>query len=206
MNRFIWPVTAIIAAVILATGAVLTAHVLGTHNGTSPTTSATTPRPASPGASAGTASSPAPTGALIRRMPPPAPSAYSVLLPATWKFRNASYPSDHATHLWYDPADPLRKMLVVLGSCIGCTERNHNPNEPDPALLMPPGATRYAISKWEAGYLSYFSTEEPFPDNGLVFILHHGNQILGYITVDLWIPASQHALASTILNSFMPGS
>ena len=206
MNRFIWPVTVIIAAVILAAGALLTAHVLLTNSAHRPGTPVTTLRPASPGASTGTLPSPALTAALVQRVPPQGASAYSMLLPATWKFRNATYPSDHATHLWYDPADPLRKMVVVLGSCIGCTLRNHNPNQPDPALLMPPGATRYAISKWEAGYLSYFSTEEPFPDNGLVFILHRGSQILGYITVDLWIPASQHALASAILNSFTPGS
>jgi hypothetical protein len=47
-------------------------------------------------------------GELVTRSPPG--GGYTVALPASWQFRNASYPSDHATHLWYDPAHPLEKM------------------------------------------------------------------------------------------------
>ena len=49
---------------------------------------------------------------MLKRVSPPR-GGYSVELPNTWRFANASYPSDHATHLWFDPRNALRKMLVV---------------------------------------------------------------------------------------------
>src|ERR1700733_15388389 len=78
------------------------------------------------------------SGTTLKRVSPPG-GGYSVELPATWRFANASYPSDHASHLWFDPQDALRKMLVVLSGCAGCAESGGKPNA---AAGVPAGATK----------------------------------------------------------------
>jgi hypothetical protein len=49
----------------------------------------------------------------------------------------------------------------------------------------------------------YNQAEAGYDDNGLVIITRRRNgQIDGYVRVDLWLSYAQHALATTILNSF----
>ena len=55
---------------------------------------------------------PAAARVVLTRVSPPG-GGYSAQLPRGWRFANASYPSDHSTHLWFDPANALRKMEVV---------------------------------------------------------------------------------------------
>lgn len=128
--------------------------------------------------------------------------AYRMKLPQTWRFRNASYPSDHATHLWYDPNNPLRKMLVTLSGCIGCVTTNNYTTTPNPRGELPGDAsTTYRLSPWKLAF-SGFSTDDPYPLNGFVDVTHTSRGIDGSVIVELWLPQSQHLTATAILNSF----
>jgi hypothetical protein len=134
----------------------------------------------------------------LRRVSPPH-GGYSVELPATWRFANASYPSDHATHLWFDPANALRKMLVVLSGCAGCAETNGASN---PAAGVPQGATSVIRLSSSEDAFRDFSDDDPWTANGISIVTRQRGQIDGYVSVELWLPPSQHALATAILNSF----
>jgi hypothetical protein len=137
---------------------------------------------------------------LVARRPPG--GGYSVSLPPSWKFRNASYPSDHATHLWYDPANPLEKMQVVLSACVGCADQNLNPAVPDPAQLVPAGAaSQTPVSPWAEQFRTYTS-DDPYPDNGEIIVLQADGHVAGYDQIQLWLPASRHNQAAAILRSF----
>ena len=141
---------------------------------------------------------------LVRRSPPG--GGYSVLLPVNWRFRNATYPSDHSTHAWYDPSDPLRKLVIILSACVGCVS-NPSQTAPDPAELLAddPSVERHSyISAWETAFQA-FSSQDSLPDNGIVIVLHAGSQIGGYNRLDLYLASSEHALATRILNSYSPG-
>jgi hypothetical protein len=126
---------------------------------------------------------------------------YRVPLPASWRFRNASYPSDHATHLWYDPANPLRKLLITISGCVGCVS-THNDTAPYPQGELPQGVTRtYRISPGKLAFAAY-STDDPYPENGVVIITRRNHAIDGSIILQLWLPSSQHQLATYILDNF----
>ncbi|MGA2006132.1 MAG: hypothetical protein ABSH27_01045 [Solirubrobacteraceae bacterium] len=147
------------------------------------------------------APAPALAGALTRVSPPG--GAYSVELPIGWHFKNESYPSDHATHLWSDPADARRKLEVVLSGCVGCASRGTQPN---PIGGLPAGVlSKLSLSRWEVAFTAR-GGGDPYPDNGIVIVMHRGSQVEGYVQVQLWLPASQHAAATTILNSFRLGA
>jgi len=143
----------------------------------------------------------APSTAPLRRVSPPHGGGYSLLLPSNWHFRDASYPSDHFTHLWYLPSNPLLKLEVVGSGCVGCVSKNLNPRIPDPTGELPQGvASSYRISPWVLAYTNYAS-DDPYPDNGLIIVTRYKGTVSGYERFDLWLPASQHKLATTILNS-----
>jgi hypothetical protein len=130
--------------------------------------------------------------------------SYRVLLPPSWRFRDASYPSDHATFLWYDPTNPLRKLLVVVSGCVGCVSTNLDGRHPYPQGELPDEATNtYRISPWKLAFSGY-TTDDPYPENGLVVVLAHGGRIVGSAIARLWLPQREHGLATRILNSFSP--
>lgn len=146
----------------------------------------------------------APAGASalsLKRVSPPG-GGYSVKLPSTWRFANASYPSDHATHLWFDPANALRKMVVVLSGCVGCAETDGRPN---PAAGVPPSATDVTRLSTSEDAFQDFSDDDPWVANGISIVTRQDGRIDGYVSAELWLPRSQHALATTILNSFRLG-
>ena len=170
---------------------VLLAACSGSSAHSAPTT--TSPATSVPGA---------PDTALVAKSPPG--GAYSIMLPASWQFRDASYPSDHSTHLWYDPTDPLRSLRVVLSGCEGCVRLPGSSDPtPHPELALNPNdgvPTIAHLSPDEIGF-QRFGTDNPFPDNGIVEVLSNG-----YAEVDLWLPPSEHATATSILNSFKPST
>jgi hypothetical protein len=138
------------------------------------------------------------SGTTLKRVSPPG-GGYSVELPATWRFANASYPSDHASHLWFDPQDALRKMFVVLSGCVGCAETD---GKPDPAAGVPTGATGVKrLNAWEESF-QVFTPDDPWSALGLSLVIRQDGRIDGYASVELWLPASQRAVATTILRSF----
>jgi hypothetical protein len=136
---------------------------------------------------------------VLNRLHPP-DHAYSLLLPAGWRYRDVSYPSDHATQLWWTPRDPLARAIVVLSGCVGCVSTNGAPN---PAGAVADAVQRHRISPnvlaFEGGY---DQAEAGYDDNGLVIVTHQNGHVTGFVRIDLWLPYSQHALAAKILNSF----
>lgn len=137
--------------------------------------------------------------AALARVSPPG-GGYSVELPPTWRFANASYPSDHATHLWFDPVNALRRMIVVLSGCVGCAEHDGAPN---PAAGVPAGALHIVrLSASEDSFEQYTSSDDPWLANGISVVMRHDGAIVGYASAEVWLPPGQHALATAILNSF----
>jgi hypothetical protein len=127
---------------------------------------------------------------------------YRLLLPANWRYRNASYPSDHSTYLYWDPANALRKLIVVASGCVGCVSKNLDPNRPDPSGMLPDWASStYRISPWKLAFSGY-TNDDPYPANGLIVVNKYQGQVSGSMIAELWLPKSQHSLATTILNSF----
>jgi hypothetical protein len=126
---------------------------------------------------------------------------YDVPLPASWRFKNASEPSDHATYLWFDPTNPLRKLRITISGCVGCVS-THNYTVSYPQGELPPGVTStYRISPGKLAFTAY-STDDPYPDSGVVIVTRHDGAISGSIILQLWLPDSEHKLATYILDNF----
>lgn len=139
------------------------------------------------------------TGALVERQE----RGYSVVLPASWTCKQSIGPTT-VTDYWYDPANPLQRLTVFVSPAVGATE-NLQTGQLDVQGLVPSGASTNLISSWKAAYETVTS-DDPYPDNGLAIITPEGAaRPNGYILVDLWLPDSDHGLASQILNSFTPG-
>ncbi|HVA07647.1 MAG TPA: superinfection immunity protein [Acidimicrobiales bacterium] len=121
---------------------------------------------------------------------------YSMLLPASWQFRNASYPSDHSTLIWADPSDAAAKLQIVMSGCYGCSH-NLTTGAPQPQVG---GSVRvtdtYAVSPTQLAFAA-MSSNDPYPDNGLVIVNRSG-----YTQLDLWLPQIEHHVATLILNSY----
>ena len=137
---------------------------------------------------------------------------FTILLPGTWTFANESYPSDHSTYLWTDPTDPLSRIEVVVSGCVGCISNvKTGYNKIEPAEALPSGVTAStSISACKVAYVAKYSGDntatsvpaDSYPDNGLIVVIDNSGQPGGYFEVDLWLPSVQHALATSILNSF----
>jgi len=121
---------------------------------------------------------------------------YSMLLPASWQFRNASYPSDHSTLIWSDPVDAAQKLQIVFSGCYGCSH-NLATGAPRPAVGGNLRVTStYSISPTRLAYAAV-SSNDPYPDNGLVIVTTQG-----YTQIDCWVPQSEHHIATLVLNSY----
>ncbi len=131
----------------------------------------------------------------LKRVSPPG-GGYSVELPSTWRFANASYPSDHDTHLWFDPVNALRKMLVVLSGCAGCAQQE------GARAGVPQYATNVERLSASEDVFQNFTDDDPWTANGISIVTRQNGGFDGYVSVELWLPPSQHALATTILDSF----
>ena len=137
---------------------------------------------------------------------------FTIRLPGTWTFTNESYPSDHSTYLWTDPTDQLSRVEVVASGCVGCVSNvNTGYNKIEPAEALPSGVTAStSISACKVAYVAKYSGDDTassvpadsYPDNGLIVVIDKSGEPGGYFEVDLWLPTSQHALATSILNSF----
>jgi hypothetical protein len=142
------------------------------------------------------------SGALKRVRPPH--GGFSIELPSGWKFRDASYPSNHSTYFWTDPHDSFAKLKVVGSGCVGCVTKNQDATTPDPSGYVPTGATVTASSDPYVASFQQFDT--PYPDDGMVVVTHDGSNVTGSYTVELWLPEKQSAKATQILASFRPSS
>jgi hypothetical protein len=90
-------------------------------------------------------------------------------------------------------------MLVVLSGCVGCAETDGRPN---PAAGVPQYATHVVRLGASEDAFQVFTDDDPWVANGISIVMRHKGRIYGYASVELWLPPRQHALATTILNSF----
>jgi hypothetical protein len=130
-------------------------------------------------------------------------NAGTVELPGNWRFRDASYPSDHATWFWYDPTDSFAKLRIVASGCGGCVSRNNDGVTPYPQGEMPQFATVTASP--DPYTVTYQVFDTPYADDGMVIVTHTGSTITGSLIFDLWLPTKRHAEAAQILASFQEG-
>jgi hypothetical protein len=136
-------------------------------------------------------------GASLKRDSPPG-GGYTVELPPSWRFANASYPSDHVTHLWFDPANALRRLLVVVSGCV-CARPN---GRPDPAAGVPANPLHVVPLSGTEDAFEVFTDDDPWVADGLSIDILSRGRPAGYASVEVWLPPGEHALATTILNSF----
>jgi hypothetical protein len=90
-------------------------------------------------------------------------------------------------------------MLVVLSGCVGCAETGGKPN---PKAGVPQYATHVVRLSASEDSFQIFTDDDPWVANGISIVTRHNGGIYGYASVELWLPAREHALATTILNSF----
>ena len=134
-------------------------------------------------------------------------AGFSVKLPATWRYRNATYPSDHSTEFWTSPGDARSKLKVEVSACVGCVVPSscileNKGCRPAPEQVVPAKTlSKTKLDRWRMKFVAR-SAGTPYPDRGLVVITHDGEDITGFALVQLWLPASQLRLADTILASF----
>jgi hypothetical protein len=134
-------------------------------------------------------------------------SGSTVKVPATWAYRDATYPSDHSTEFWTDPADPKSRLELNVSGCIGCVKQpscmlHETDCGPDPAAEVPHGTlSKRSLGKWAEEFVARVPGS-PYLDRGLVVIGHSGSTIRDWAYVELWLPASRKQLAGSILAGF----
>jgi hypothetical protein len=133
--------------------------------------------------------------------------AYNLRLPAGWHYKDASYPSDHTTEYWNAPGGAHSRLEVQVSGCIGCVEPascviSGTHCHADPGQMVPNGTVaKTTLSPWRVEFVAH-NAASPYPEHGLVVVRHHGATIVDWAYVELWLPATQAALAKTILASF----
>ena len=130
--------------------------------------------------------------------------SFSVLLPNNWKFRNASYPSDHSTYFYYDPHDAFAKLEIVGSGCVGCVMKSDiqgtpGYEQPNPSGELPQYAT---VTSRPNQYVESFNVfDTPYEDDGMVIVTHSGTNITGSVIVQLWLSKKEQTEAAQILSS-----
>ncbi len=133
--------------------------------------------------------------------------AFTIELPSGWRYRDATYPSDHSTEYWTAAGAPSSRLEVNVSGCIGCVERpsctlDERGCGPYPAADLPHGTlSEQALGKWVEQFVARVPGS-PYLDRGLIVIRHQGGAIRDWASVQLWLPASEKKLADSILASF----
>jgi hypothetical protein len=142
-----------------------------------------------------------PSGVSLTRFSLP-DKAGSIRLPSDWRFKNASYPSDHSTWFWYDPNNSFAKLRIVASGCIGCVSKNADAVTSYPRGDLPANAIVTASPSPYTILYRVFDT--PYQNEGRVVVLHDDSGVTGSDILDLWLPAKKSAEAARILASFQP--
>lgn len=143
--------------------------------------------------------------ALVRRQSHVAP--FSVLVPADWRYRNTTYPSDHSSEDWTAPADRRRRLHVEMSACIGCVEPQscvlyQTRCRPAPEQIVPEHAlSKRKLDRWRMTFVARTSGS-PYLTRGLIAVTHRGSEIEGFAVVEVRLPNAQRPLADTILANF----
>jgi hypothetical protein len=124
----------------------------------------------------------------------------TIELPADWRFRDASYPSDHSTWFWYDPGDAFAKLEIVDSGCEGCVSKSVNGVTVANARAMVPGDAVVTAAP-DPFTVAYRVFDAPYSDDGMVIVTRKGSKITGSVILDLWLPDRRAAEAAQILAS-----
>ena len=146
---------------------------------------------------------------LIRRASLEA--GFTVKVPADWRYQDATYPSDHSLERWTDPHDARTRLQVEVSACVGCVQPascilNGTGCGPAPRQVVPvKTVSTRQIDRWTLRFVAR-TAGTPYPDRGLVAIIHRGNDIRGFALAQVWLPAAKSRLADAILGSFRLGA
>lgn len=130
-------------------------------------------------------------------------NGYCVTMPSAWRYRDASYPSDHATYYYWNPDNALEQLVIVQSGCVGCVTKNNDGIHPDPSGEFPLNVTaQREVSPYEIRYRAY-GTRSPYPTDGFVYVTHTDKGIDGSIIFALDLPETKTPLAERIIDSFV---
>jgi hypothetical protein len=134
-------------------------------------------------------------------------ASFRVRVPADWRYRNATYPSDHSTEYWTSPADPATRLKVEVSACIGCVVPRScllqgKSCRPAPENIVPARAvSKTRLDRWRVRYVARVAGSR-YPVRGLVAVVHAGREIRGFALARVWVPPAKARLADAILASF----
>ena len=141
-----------------------------------------------------------PPGALAQTQPPGA--SYTVLVPADWSYESESAASGQREDAWIGP-NPNDRLRVLTSDCAACVTTSSGGPNPHGVTLPSGTYSTFSPNRWAVGYAAT-TAGNPYTDNGIVVVTGVPSTPTGYTQIDLWLPASQHATATRILDSFSP--
>ena len=127
--------------------------------------------------------------------------SFSILVPRNWQFSQIGTDPNNLVWQWSDPNNPARTLRIAESTCSACV---HDPTTgaPAPERALNPADGTPMIHRINSHKIAFSRTtpQSPYPDNGVVII-----RPVGYIQADLWLPESEHHMATVMLNSFKAG-
>jgi hypothetical protein len=136
-------------------------------------------------------------------------ASFRVRVPADWRYRDATYPSDHSTELWTSPHDRASRLKVEVSACVGCVLTqscilSHRNCRPAPENLVPGRViSKRKLDRWRIRYVARVA-DSRYPVHGLVAVVHGASEIRGFALARVWTPPSKAGVADAILSSFTP--
>jgi len=131
----------------------------------------------------------------------------AILVPAGWVYADESYPSDHTNVIFYDPANPAARIEIDYFGCAACLLSGTTGSAPlDARMVLPPDTASFYLYRngLSAGFRE--SDADGYAVNGVASILGSANKPEGYIEDRVSLPATDNAIATQILNSFVDGT
>jgi hypothetical protein len=128
---------------------------------------------------------------------------YSFELPIAWRYWRRETGANWAKEFWRDPGIPWSAMTVMSDGCTCCLSDPTTNTLDLESALGPIVVGTHQISPLRLAFHSTIDPD-PLPDNGLVIAVppvQRGCLRNGWWKIDLWLAASDRALATTILNS-----
>lgn len=128
----------------------------------------------------------------------------AILVPAGWVYADESIPSDHSDVIFYDPANPAARIEVVYSSCAGCL-RPAGAGPVEARMVLPHDTASFYTYRngLSAGFRE--SDADGYAVNGVVSVIGSADSPQGYVVDRVSLPASDNAIETQILNSFVDG-
>ena len=127
---------------------------------------------------------------------------YSFELPNGWSFWRKEMGANWVEYFYRDPAIAWSVMTIEPDGC-SCCLRDPSNNKLDLEFALGPVVTAtHQLSPTELAFSATIDPD-PLPDNGLVIAIPPVTQgcVRTWWRIDVWLPASDHAQATKILNS-----